>query len=790
MIAKRQCKNDKIYYQSFLGHTEDSLKILRFYLENKYCILKSFCKRWELKEDTFIEDLFLTVAFHDIGKLTKEFQTNIQQGKFSRECPHTFFSLPIVSLLPFHKYEDIPLAILAILGHHTQLHRNIYDNNSISDTKKVNYEVEEILNFSKNTVRNLYNKLNFISFFAIPEIDVSKTENISAKTIREKYIISYIENTIEYGDRVKSIFTYLFSILQLCDDYSSANFSSFIEQNNNELTLYDSVLTNSEKYVYDYICSEEDFKNILFRDHDLHVFQNEFADNKDIYSFLFAPCGRGKTEAALWWAYHIKNNQNCDRIIFALPTQTTCNAMYDRFIKYFKFDEKFVGLFHGKSFIKLNSERKEENIIDNEIEEDEIRGFDDLKDDNFKGKIFFKPFTITTIDHLAYAFVHGFSQSDFACGNLQNSIIIFDEIHYYEQHTLNVLFAVFKKLRSMHIPHLLMTGTAPEFILEETEAYSLTLDLAGLELEPFSIIKQDKDITINEESVYDQIFSDYKEGKKIFIILNQVEWAQNFYSDLKDYFLKSGSLQMPKMLLYHSRFIYSDRIKKEEKIKILSEKNEPFILIATQVIEISLNISSDVMYSQIAPPDTIGQRAGRLNRSGKSFKNKYINELKLFYLDKYRPYDKELIEKCWTDLKNGPTSYNDIKKVCDSVYKNREIIPYNRYFHFFDNNILFGNRPSEIVYSEEEGNALKIRDSEFHTIEVIPGEFKDQLLDKKRSLISSKCTIPYYYYISNPNLFQIENTTFKESVIFCYFPYSPEKGLERADKKKFEERML
>lgn len=136
----------------------------------------------------------------------------------------------------------------------------------------------------------------------------------------------------------------------------------------------------------------------------------------------------------------------------------------------------------------------------------------------------------------------------------------------------------------------------------------------------------------------------------------------------------------PKIILYHSRFIYKDRVKKEKEIKKLV-KSSPCIVIATQVIEISLNISADVMYSQIAPPDAIGQRAGRLHRSGE-FYNSY--EMKLFNIEKYNPYREDIVRNSWNNFKNGPISYQSIKEVCDEVYNNVELNKDQRYRDFFE----------------------------------------------------------------------------------------------------------
>jgi CRISPR-associated endonuclease/helicase Cas3 len=788
MKAKRVQLKYKIYYQTLNGHTEDCLKILKTYFIKKGSVLKSFCRKWEMDEKLFKKNLFLAVAFHDIGKLTNEFQNNIAEGRSSKDYPHPFFALPILDKLPFDKFDDLPIPIFAIMGHHTQLHRIIYD----SVNRTVTYLIKEILEFGNHQISAFYTNLNFKDDFHLTDILLEDWDNPSAEEIKQKFIFIYSRMGDLGSYKTKSIFTYFFSILQLCDDYSSANFRRFIEDEKPEKTIYDSVLEDPEKYIYDLEYSESEFQKILFKDNKPYLFQNALIQNGKKFSFLFAPCGRGKTEAALLWAYQMKKKYNCDRIIFALPTQVTCNAMYERFVDEYEFGDKNVGLFHGKSFIalKYRQDNKEKMFYEDVIEESDEKKYDILKDETFKGNVFFKPITVTTIDHLAYSLVHGFSQSDFASGNLQNSIIIFDEVHYYETHTLNVLLRLFCILRKMEIPHLLMTGTAPDFLLNalnrKKELYSIVKDNEGLKFEPFTIVKNEENILKNE-NVFCEIKSDYLKNKKIFIILNQVEWVQNFYIELKKY-LKDNGIES-KIILYHSRFIYKDRVKKEKEIKELV-KSSPCIVIATQVIEISLNISSDVMYSQIAPPDAIGQRAGRLNRSGNAYKSlKYYYEMKLFDIEKYKPYCEKIVKSSWNNFEEGPISYQSIKEVCDKVYNNVELNKDGRYWDFFEKNILFGNRPKEIAYDSEDGNALKIRDTDYQTIDVIPQMFECELFKNNNLIVEYKCRIPYYYYNSDSSFFHIEENKFKEKLLFCDYPYSYELGLQKNNYENIEDRI-
>ena len=218
MIAKREEKEKKIFYQTFKGHTSDALKILRTYIEYKSDVLTAFCTRWNLEEKPFIKDLFLMVVFHDIAKLTIEFQNNIKNGRHSQDYPHSFWALPIVSQLPFST-AIVPFPVLAILGHHTQLHSEMY----VSVSKKVNYCTDEIDRFAINGIFDLYNTLGFSQCFDLTPIKIKIPKPMKPKKVREKFIKPFRHT---YSDvRIKSIYTYFLSILQLCDDYSSAHSS-------------------------------------------------------------------------------------------------------------------------------------------------------------------------------------------------------------------------------------------------------------------------------------------------------------------------------------------------------------------------------------------------------------------------------------------------------------------------------------------------------------------------------------------------------------------------------------
>ena len=201
------------------------------------------------------------------------------------------------------------------------------------------------------------------------------------------------------------------------------------------------------------------------------------------------------------------------------------------------------------------------------------------------------------------------------------------------------------------------------------------------------------------EKILEDIKNSFNKGLKQFFIFNTVHRAQLFFNKLKSYFEDDN------IVLYHSQFTYTDRVNKENEILSLHEKKGSFILIATQVIEISLDISADIMYTELAPPDSIGQRGGRLNRKHDS-SNFY--EMKIFDPENNLPYDESIINLSRKYLKRGFNSYKDIKNWCDKVYCNKTLKEEHNLYKFFNDSTLFGNKPSNVAFSDESGNKLEI----------------------------------------------------------------------------------
>ncbi len=769
VVAKLKLKNGEKYFQTLEGHATDCLKILRAYIERNYDVITQFCERWDLNREKFLRNLFLTVYLHDIGKLTKEFQENIRQNKRSHKYPHPYFGVFLLHESFTDTILEVPLELAAILGHHTQLYGQLYSD--YNQFKKPTFLEDEIHDFV-DKAKKVHRELGFKEFFefdglkiTVPEFGWKKIDKVRRNIIRRTN--TFMEENSNF-EKVRSVFTYIFAILQTCDDYASAHFSKFVEENDIYEKILGGVLENPVEYVPK-LEIEDPLKTIL-GDKTPYDFQKELLGPYNKFVTLFAPCGRGKTEAALLWAVNALKKYKRNKIVFAMPTQTTSNAMYDRLKAIF--GEENVGLYHGRSFIKL----KDEKIKEDREEYDEERDIEEIRSETFKGNVFFKPVTITTIDHLIYSFVKGFSQADFALGNLQNAVIIFDEVHYYEKLTLDHLLTLFSLLRRMDTPHLLMSGTLPDFMMNKLSDYRHVEDKEGLSFRPFKIEFYSETLS---DKVVEELVENYEKGLSQFIILNTVERAKRIYLKLKE---KLGG--QSNVMLYHSQFTYSNRVKKENEI-YRRVKRKPFILVATQVIEISLDISCDIMYSELAPPDAIGQRAGRLNRKGKKWSNEIEHKLKIYIPENNLPYDENLLIKTQKVIEKyqKPISYMEIKELCDSVY-DYELSEKSNLLYYFEKSTIFGDHWTKIATEDEEGLKFKVRDEKIQYVDVIPEAlYLENCEDALR--VENMAKIPLYYLLEDLRndtgwfyTVELQKGRRKKTYWICRYPYNYEVGFD------------
>jgi CRISPR-associated endonuclease/helicase Cas3 len=531
---------------------------------------------WEYMPDKeFWEYSFISVLFHDMGKLCENFQDMIQKRKpfdLEHHPRHEFLSGMFLFVNNHKYYLENPLSLFAVFSHHKALRDSLFNDKPHLILRVQEEFVNEFIEYALSRLEN------FESGFKMEFSGTAKKylSNSFAFMLRQYQTRFYVlAKKLKREDRRKYIF------------YKAIlNISDWIASGHREL---EGKLDFNKSFL------EEKIINKLRG-------ENKF-DEKEGFNFLdfqkrsyikgnvlaVAPTGSGKTEASLLWA---SQKGDYDNIFYLLPTRVTSNAIFDRLCKYFGNDK--VAVVHSSAFFL----RKD---LDDTYEEKEYAFID---------RAFFKNVTVCTIDQiLTQGFNLGFWEVK-TFHQLRAKIII-DEVHLYQPYTLGLILSTIKYLQNeFGAEFYIMTATMPKKLKDLMTKY----------LNAPSIISDDEllEKARNTFEVRDEGFDAVKSGiakaikanKKVLLVLNTVDKAIEAYKHFKPLF--EGREE--KIICYHSRFIQKDRSLKEKKIFDLEKQEDGCLLVSTQVCEVSLDIDYDILFSENAPIDAIIQRAGRINR--------------------------------------------------------------------------------------------------------------------------------------------------------------------------------
>jgi len=167
----------------------------------------------------------------------------------------------------------------------------------------------------------------------------------------------------------------------------------------------------------------------------------------------------------------------------------------------------------------------------------------------------------------------------------------------------------------------------------------------------------------NVMTALDNMCADTFAGKSVLVVCNHVRTAQIIYEALATRLVAAG-LHADDIVLFHSRFNMEDRSRIEQT---LGKKPLPKVLVATQVVEVSLDIDFDCGYLEPAPIDAMIQRMGRVNRKG----SRNPEPIVVFRepVGAYPIYQTAIVGRTVEALStlSNPLSEHDVVAACDRV---------------------------------------------------------------------------------------------------------------------------
>lgn len=317
-------------------------------------------------------------------------------------------------------------------------------------------------------------------------------------------------------------------------------------------------------------------------------------------TILRAPTGSGKTFASLLWAAEqiLSDNPKADRLVIAMPTRFTSNALHHSVGEHLE----HAGLFHSSAFHHLFGDDGDDSWGSLDVEQQKL------------AKLLAFPTTVCTIDHLLACLTGSREEHHTTFFFLANSCVVFDETDFYDEFVQQNLAQLLEVLRLLKVPTLIMSATVPD---SARQLYGVTEPIVetaqpGSEKVVKKMFWHGQASTAEDcAEILDEMIA---QGSGI-VYANTVARSLNYYDYLQQH---AGDVPV---VIYHSRFTEPDKLKAEKRLEAIlgkganaGTKEGKGIAVLTQIGEMSINISTNLMLSDLCPWDRLAQRIGRLAR--------------------------------------------------------------------------------------------------------------------------------------------------------------------------------
>lgn len=587
-------------------------------LYDHLCHVKSAVEKFAVFTKHDLRLARLGAIFHDIGKVHPVFQAQLKNVKPIQPYRHEIASLFFISLI---EEDDQPAIIEMIIAHHKSM---------VDDMKR-----RGILDLDDEEPNNLNYHLGDWEIWSPIALEILECFGIKTKSITRKEASAAYEQVIDFCEQKNEELGYSEwrGLLMGGDHFASAMIDKTDKKTDN--LFQQPVLT---------------FFN---RQHPLYPLSYYPTHDPKPHSMVVASTGAGKTDFLF---------RRCrGRVFYTLPFQASINAMYARLQN---------DLAETNPNLNIKVLHAASSLIEPE---------DGDREDIILQKHIGSSIKVLTPYQLA-GIAFGSKGFEALILDLKGCDVILDEVHTYSGISQAIVLKVVSVLKNIGCRLHIGTATMPTILYDRIRAILgqenvLETKLTEEELNAYDRHEVKKIGSWDETS--EIIDKGIKENKKVLIVCNRIKTAQDTYRQLKACYPKVESM------LLHSRFKRKDRKTREKDLLGLDKNgestfqfntsNQACFVVSTQVVEVSIDISFDLMITECAPLDSMIQRFGRINRKRDETT---IGKTKPVYViappeeDKAaKPYELDVLQRSYAVLPNGETLHErTLQAKIDSVF--------------------------------------------------------------------------------------------------------------------------
>jgi len=574
------------------------------------------------ERNVLFKGLAKAIILHDLGKINLDFQRRLYGKEFPEElnellrgsenikARHEILSILWSAGLLGDIEEEAKIRAAVLIHHYNEF---FADDKEFSHIVELYPEdVERYLNFLTSKRKELERflqdyltaiKQQFDEDFiqeAVAEIkiDFSRIETLKEKV--ETWGDDLSESVpIHNPEELDVGFLVFLGMLRRCDYSASGDFP--IE------TVLDisKVFEDVEERIRERI--EEKLKKTGLTLEEL--WQKKLLNRKNSdYLVVVAPTGSGKTELGVLWA------KSRGKLVYTLPLRVALNDLYRRFSEeYFK--EESVGLLHSTAFIEYVEGSGNDIEVEKKVN---------------SARLLAMPVMLSTPDQVFLTSLNYYG-SDKVVSVYPESAIVVDEIQTYTPEMAAVFLKTLQLIKEAGGKVLVITATLPPHIkdflekegfeivdvLEEARKHGLNVKNLHLKRHCVKLVEgglfsySEEGVSFDGFQKVPKYIGEFEKNgfRSVLIVLNNVKKAVKAYEELSK---KPNGWSVH---LLHSRL--PEKRKSEVIFELKSRLNagKRVVLVATQVVEASVDLDFDALITEISPIDSQVQRWGRVYRN-------------------------------------------------------------------------------------------------------------------------------------------------------------------------------